>query len=1037
MKKIINYLLILFFTTSLVFSQNAKMKQDNIVNISGNCANQPVSFNILNPSANIDSVLWTFDDAATAPNDTATSLSANYTYTSEGIYNIRLIIYQKPKNDTTFSKLNIRPGSAYLGEDTTICEGTELVLSPKGEDWLSYKWYNGSTQPTDTITEAGKYWITALNSCGYYTDTIEVSISPSPKPDLGNDTTSTCPDIPVTFDAEAGFQSYLWQDGSTGQTFTTDTAGMYIVTVTNEFGCTGSDSAYLWIVPNTVSLGDDRNMCDGDTLYLSPGGGYTTYEWQDGSTNSTFEVTTSGTYTVTAKSVCMSAPESATVNITFNPSPTVDIGRDTTVCNGGVYIFHAGAGYNTYLWENGLTDSLCPSDTSGLFKVTVTNEFNCPASDSAYLTILPNSIDLGEDKKICQGETLTLSAGSGFDSYLWLNTHTTQTLETDTTGTFFVEATNKCGTAKDTVNIIVNSLPTFDLGNDTSICQGDTAKFNAGVFASYLWHDNSTNQFFNTDTAGTFKVVITDINGCSNNDSIKLTINSLPNIDLGKDTSICQGTSIDFDAGAGFTSYLWQNASTEQILTANTVGEYWVKVTDANKCSANDTVVLEIKPLPSIFLGKDTTVCPNTELILNAGSGDSFIWIDGSTNSTLTVNTAGVYWGQATNNCGDARDSIEVFNFPEPTIEAGTERTVCKGNIIKLNAIGNGNITWNNNVIQNQDFTPEQTQYYTASIIDNNGCNASDSVLVTVNDLPSVNLGQDSTICEGENIQLDAGSGFVSYGWSNGNQTQTITVNETGQYVVQVSDGNCPNKDTININISPKPEINLTDQNLCENGKLTLDAGSSFTSYKWSEGSTTQSIEVTLEGDYSVTVTNSASCSNTANITVRQVPNPKISAVDTTISGRAVISASSVTDNLTYTLTNTGTGTVKEQDNGNFTNLSAGNYMVTVSDENNCNVTTVINISNFDDIITAPNIITPNGDGYNDTWFISGIQMFPKALIQIFDRHGKLLSEYKASQERWNGVVNGKPLPSGTYWYIVQLNDDAGNTKTGSITIKR
>ena len=143
------------------------------------------------------------------------------------------------------------------------------------------------------------------------------------------------------------------------------------------------------------------------------------------------------------------------------------------------------------------------------------------------------------------------------------------------------------------IKIKVNPLPLIDLGNDTSICSGDSITFDAGSdFANYLWQDQSTDKNLCAKTSGIYWLRATDNNGCSRIDSVALTVNPLPYINLGDEDYYCSGTAVNLDAGPGFESYKWQDGSSGRFYTAVDKGIYWVEVTDEDGCKNSDSASL-------------------------------------------------------------------------------------------------------------------------------------------------------------------------------------------------------------------------------------------------------------------------------------------------------------------------------------------------------------------------------------------------------------------------------------------------------------
>jgi gliding motility-associated-like protein len=131
-------------------------------------------------------------------------------------------------------------------------------------------------------------------------------------------------------------------------------------------------------------------------------------------------------------------------------------------------------------------------------------------------------VDLGADTTLCQGETLTLDANTSNATYLWQDNSTNPTLNVTQQGTYWVEVTNSCGTTSDTINVNYNPTPTINVGNDTTLCQGDTLTLDANTSnATYLWQDNSTNPAFNVIQQETYWVEVT-VNNCSTTDTINI-----------------------------------------------------------------------------------------------------------------------------------------------------------------------------------------------------------------------------------------------------------------------------------------------------------------------------------------------------------------------------------------------------------------------------------------------------------------------------------------------------------------------------------
>jgi hypothetical protein len=169
----------------------------------------------------------------------------------------------------------------------------------------------------------------------------------------------------------------------------------------------------------------------------------------------------------------------------------------------------------------------------------------------------------------------------------------------------------------DVINVGVQAYPTPDLGNDTTLCAGSALMLSASTAsASYLWQDGSTASTFNVNSAGTYDVDVT-VNGCTGSDAITVSYNPIPVVDLGNDTTLCDGSSLLLNATAAGGSYSWQDGSGTATYTVNSAGTYDVDVT-VGGCTGNDAITVGYNPIPSVFLGNDTALCDGDALTLVA-----------------------------------------------------------------------------------------------------------------------------------------------------------------------------------------------------------------------------------------------------------------------------------------------------------------------------------------------------------------------------------------------------------------------------------
>ncbi|HYV93639.1 MAG TPA: gliding motility-associated C-terminal domain-containing protein [Chitinophagales bacterium] len=427
----------------------------------------------------------------------------------------------------------------------------------------------------------------------------------------------------------------------------------------------------------------------------------------------------------------------------------------------------------------------------------------------------------------------------------------------------------------DTVAITIYPLPNTHLGNDTTICTGNILVLNASfpVNSVYLWQDGSTDSTFDATAAGSYNVEVTSVNGCVSRDTLNLSLYPLPVVDLGNDTTLCDGSSLTLDVTNSGISYLWQDGSTDPTFTISTAGTYWADVTDFNSCSKIDTLVASYVPLPPIDLGNDTLICLGDTLLLDATApGITYHWNNGSTNPTLKVYASGVYWVKIITDIHYCVN-VDTFNLgvlPPPPVDLGDEIHYCFGQQAVLDAttVGGVSFLWwdgTTNVTHNVG-TPGT---YWVTVTNAIGCNGYDTVEVFEQPLPIVQLGPDTLLCDYATLLLDAGNPTDYHEWQDGSNTMTYLVSKSGTYTVMVEDlYGCISGDQIVITHENTPKVDLGPDSLyCYGDTIHLNAFFPDATYFWQDGSTDTTFNVSMKpGIYDVHVADQC---GTATDTVR------------------------------------------------------------------------------------------------------------------------------------------------------------------------
>jgi gliding motility-associated-like protein len=374
-----------------------------------------------------------------------------------------------------------------------------------------------------------------------------------------------------------------------------------------------------------------------------------------------------GTYTVTllASTVgCLPAHDTATATIIVTAGFPLDIGPDQALCQGDSLVLNSGITGANFLWSDNSTGATLTVHQGGLYWVQVTDVAGCIMRDSVMVTMSSAPFSLGPDRVICAGNTTVLDAGNPGSAYLWSNNATTQTIVVTTTGDYWAEVTLPSGCIRrDTVHISVASPPIVDLGQDRSICPGAAVVLDGGnqPNASFLWSTTAQSQSIAASAAGIYWVQVTDNFGCMGRDSISVSFAPVPLAVLGNDTSICQGDSLQLDAGNAGSTFQWSTGATAQMISVDQAGYYAVNVTSPFGCTGSGSISVVVLSDFAVELGKDTVFCSDESWTLRAASGNlNTVWSSGSAASTFTATESGLYWVEVWNACFAHRDSIRL-----------------------------------------------------------------------------------------------------------------------------------------------------------------------------------------------------------------------------------------------------------------------------------------------------------------------------------------------------------------------------------------
>ena len=449
--------------------------------------------------------------------------------------------------------------------------------------------------------------------------------------------------------------------------------------------------------------------------------------------------------------------------------------------------------------------------------------------------------------------------------------------------------------------------------------------------------------------------------------------------------------SIVTGTGGSFTNQFDTNAVMNGVV-GNTYQLNWSYLSG---CITTTTPPLNVDvnmladPIPS--LNTASNLCENGDLIFTASNGVSYDWATGTQGNTISTTSNGL-------------DTI--FNV-----------------------------------------TSGDLPIY-VTVTDANGCIATESWSSILTAGPVVNLGNDTTICEGTTATLDAFSGLFSYSWNNGETASIIYPSSAGEYIAEVTDlaSGCAGFDTVNVSVFPESSLSLgDDRQFCIGDTVILDAEPGFTSYTWSDGSTNQTNTITAFGEVSVTIVDTNNC--VLQDTINFSPDSTYFYSDTTI-----FLGNSITlegpDGVSH-LWNNGLTT---QDI-TMSPIEDTTYIVTALQANGCYAVADVNVFINEELnFFIPNLFTPTSvqetNGVNNFFLIYGNGINEDNFnFAIYNRWGEIVFKTTDVNEMrtsgWDGTSNGQQQPVGTYvWTMSGFTIEGtplqfGGKNTGTILLKR
>jgi hypothetical protein len=583
-------------------------------------------------------------------------------------------------------------------------------------------------------------------------------------------------------------------------------------TIPCNFGLPNLIDSYLDTQKVAPPVTREITICRGDTTTVSAGADPSlTYRWSPAAglsctscRSARVSPDTSTVYLIEVSDLAM-CTRTDTLKVTVLERPAVDAGPRQSICRGDSAML-TGSDAVGWNWQPaaGLSCTTCRNpvarpDTTTLYTLTITSQTGCRVSDTVRVVVVdPPVVDAGATLRLCRGDSVMLTA-TGAAGYHWSPaaglscTDCPQPFASPAfTTTYTVTGVSDSGcTATDTVQVIVSTRPDADAGPTQQICRGGSTTLHASGGGHYRWSPIDGLSCFGCAEPLAYPAVttlytltVTSDSGCVVTDTVTVFVLDSFALDIGAAQTICHGDSVVLKADGG-SKWQWIPAEglsctdcREPVASPSSTTRYTLTAENDAGCRATDTITVTVLPVPPLDAGADVTICEGASTQLHATGATSYSWKPGAGLSCTdcpdpkaepSATTLYYVTTTAENGCS-VTDSVRVTVIGAGSVDAGIAQTICGGDSVHLQASDGAAWQWSPPTglsctdCRSPIAHPSATTLYTVTV-SAAGCSASDTVTVTVLDLPVISAGPDVSICPGGTAQLHA-SGGSSYQWS-------------------------------------------------------------------------------------------------------------------------------------------------------------------------------------------------------------------------------------------------------------------------------
>lgn len=992
-------------------------------------------------------------------------------------------------DDSLYINRLLMPNLRLNATKDTVCSGDSTRLTASSLVSCTYSWTGGKTGSRVNVipTETSTYMCEAIsiNSGCKTKDSIKIHVNPSPIVDL------MAPDELCSGEKSKvygiGAESYEWDLGAdpvTGQDVIYSGPSMdiqpysdttYTVIGYDKYGCRGTASKKVRIkqspLVQVADLVDQVCPDEQAKVQMLSAPGYT-FEWQDGSDNSTLQKKITENEIWKVKVTSNGCTDSMSVPVYVYELPLVAILSKDEICALDTLKLSIVGTPDKIQWiyPPAGSDSVAFDVPDGPteYQVVGYSVEGCPNTVTKVVNVnIPVQVDIIAPDSVCVGNRAELAFEGNVESQRWYAGDIYFDFQKETSYLvrepvwIRLESTDKNGCrSRDSFYVDTIARPVIEIIGDFEVCPGEAAQIDALGATEYVWHDGvkgGHRAFKINDEA--LKVTVTGSRkGCKSEASAILGILPVPDLWVDGDSVVCPGKYTSIKAH-GAETYNWGYGLDGELLevSPSVATRYTLTGTGSNGCQSTKVVTVSLRDVPDVQITGDINVCKDSVATIVASGAMDYSWKHGKQGDTLiekiTGETVFEVIGVDSFGCQNTA-TFTILPVDPPTLSYLGSVDACKGEYVHLRAQGATTFEWyygkDTVYTPNLDFIPE-SDMYVKLVGTRLNCSSDMNIFIHQLTPPNVLITGDKIVCPGDKATITA-SGAKSYKWNTNEVGPTITqypMLTTTYYVTGTDANGCTNTVPYELDVYklPKLDIKLSSVEGCadEGDKVRLSASGAIF-YEWSAepepedlsaNYNSESMEIAIFADTKFTLMgrDENGCVSTTYKTVtlanRRTFDFSVSPgwIDETNPTVQFVGLSPVEANWTWQPYSTAQELEGRTMTYRYDTEKVGDsvsVLVRAVDAAGCVYEGVTSLYVWKDI-WAPEAFTPNGDEKNDGFRFYGGRYVDEFSYIIYNRLGEIMYEGRSLEDTWDGKWNGKECPWGVYGWVYKYKCKFGN----------